>query len=457
MKKILLITLLLSAVYSNAQCWETVSVGERHVVGIQTNGTLWSWGYNGDYGALGSGNNWTYNSPTQIGSGADWKEINAGKVHSFAIKENGTLWGWGSNLKGNLGSGSTALYSLTPVQIGVSQWKMARAWSNQSVGIKNDGTLWGWGDNQDATVGDGTFINRSTPVLINNSTNWKMVSCNLSRNIALKEDGTIWAWGLNSPSFGFLPADPVGGQAYVKVPSQIGLDTNWKYAVAGNGYFLAIKNDNTLWAWGGNAGGCLGNNSTTAVPWPTQIGTDTDWEMLEADSFSSFAIKMDGTLWVWGRNMLGNLGNGTQTDLLVPTQINTSSDWKTVTTSYNSTTALKEDGSLYSWGSNEFGTFGDGTFVNQYSPVLINSCSLSTEDFGKNKTALYPNPVKNHLFVDTQETQKYALYSILGTKIMEGTLSAGSSIDCSGLSEGVYLLNLVDNSGNSTTLKFVKQ
>ena len=457
MKKILLITLLITAFNSKAQCWETVSVGERHVVGIQNNGTLWSWGFNADDGALGNGTTWSTNVPTQIGSATDWKEVNAGSVHSFAIKENGTLWSWGSNLKGNLGSGSTALYSLVPVQIGSSQWKMVRAGSDHSVGIKVDGTLWGWGDNQDATVGDGTFIDKSTPVLINGSTNWKMVSCNLARNIAVKEDGTLWAWGQNSPSFGFLPADPVGGQAYVKVPSQIGLDTDWKYAVAGNGYFLAIKNDNTLWAWGGGANGKLGNGSTTSIPWPTQIGTDTDWEMLEADSFSSFAIKTNGTLWAWGRNILGNLGNGTQNDLLVPTQISTSSDWKTVTTSYNSTTALKEDGSLYSWGSNEFGTFGDGTFVDQYSPVLINSCSLSTEDFGKNKTALYPNPVKNHLFIDTQETQQYQIYSILGVKISQGTLAVGNNIDSSSLTSGVYLLNLVDNSGNSTILKFVKQ
>ncbi len=62
MKKILLIAFLLTYVYSNAQCWESISVGERHVLGIQTDGTLWSCGYNGDYGALGSGNNWSYNS-----------------------------------------------------------------------------------------------------------------------------------------------------------------------------------------------------------------------------------------------------------------------------------------------------------------------------------------------------------------------------------------------------------
>ncbi len=456
MKKILLITLLLSAVYTNAQCWTSITVGEMHTVGIKTDNTLWSFGFDGEWGRLGAGDISILTDPTQISTTSDWKEVNAGSFHNLALKNNGTLWAWGNNNHGQLGN-NTLINKNIPTQIGIIQWKMVKPGRLHSVGIKMDGTLWAWGDNQDASVGDGTSIDRSTPVLINSSTNWKMVSCDLGRNIALKEDGTIWAWGMNSPSLGFSPSDPVGGQTLVTVPSQVGLDNDWKSVVAGFGYFLALKTNNTLWAWGGGGSGCLGNGSTTSMPWPTQIGTATDWETIEANSKSSFGIKTDGTLWAWGRNMWGNLGDGTQDDFLTPTQITTENNWKTVATSFNSTAALKMDGSLYTWGSNSSGMLGDGTFEDHYTPQLINSCSLSTEDFGKNKTALYPNPVKNHLFIDTQETQQYQIYSILGVKISQGTLAVGNNIDSSSLTSGVYLLNLVDNSGNSTTLKFVKQ
>ena len=249
MKNFIILIIFLNNISSNAQCWKSVSVGERHVTAIQTDGTLWGWGHNGTTGKVGNNSTIPVESPVQISAATDWREIYAGTFHSFAIKDNGLLWGWGSNSKGNLGIGSTALYSIAPVQVGTSQWKMVRAGSHHSVGIKTNGTLWAWGGNEKATVGDGTFINRIVPVLISSSTNWKMVSCNLSRNIAVKTDGTIWVWGMNSPNLG-VPG--MGNSVhYITVPSQVGTDTNWKSAVSGDGYFLALKNDNTLWAWGG--------------------------------------------------------------------------------------------------------------------------------------------------------------------------------------------------------------
>ena len=155
--------------------------------------------------------------------------------------------------------------------------------------------------------------------------------------------------------------------------------------------------------------------------------------------------------------MWGNLGDGTQNDLLVPTQITSFSDWKWVSTSAASTSALNTDGSLYSWGINYWGNLGNGTYTESYLPQVITTCALGTEDFNKTKINFYPNPVQNQLFIETQETQTYQIYSILGVKISEGRLSVGSSIDCSNLTSGVYLLSLTDNEGLSKTVKFVKQ
>jgi alpha-tubulin suppressor-like RCC1 family protein len=453
MKKILLNSLLLATLITNAQCWKTVSVGEQHSVGLQTNGTLWGWGFNGDIGRVGNGAISDVLSPTQISSATDWKEVYAAAAHTFAIKESGILWGWGSNSNGKLGTGTTTSSS-TPIQIGTSTWKMVKASNNHSVGIKTDGTLWAWGDNEKATLGDGTFVDKLVPTLISSATNWKMVSCNLSRNIAVKDDGTLWVWGFNSPILGVTGMG--SGTTHITVPTQVGTDTDWRVAVAGNGHFLALKNNNTLWAWGGGDNGQLGNNTTTSINFPTQIGVDNDWESVEADNQCSFGIKTNGTLYAWGQNIFGNLGNGTQINILQPTQITTSNDWKGVSTSVASTSALKTDGSLYSWGINYWGNLGNGTYVESFTPELINQCNLSTDSFDKNKLTLYPNPVQNHLFIDSEETQQYQIYSILGSKISEGTLAVGIGIDCSGLASGVYLLSLTNDAGNVSTAKFVK-
>ena len=454
MKKLLLFTILLYTVTTKAQCWESVSNGETHVMAIKPNGTLWGWGHEN---LNGNGGNYT-NQPVQIGIATDWKSVHAGLQHSLGIKDSGILWAWGSNDAGNLGTGSTAMISTVPVQVGTATWKTVSAGGRHSLGIRTNGTLWGWGWNQNATVGDGTTINRTVPILINNSTNWKMVSCNLWRSMAVKEDGTLWGWGSNSVPLGIT--SETGGQALILIPTQIGTDTDWKTIKVGAGHFLGLKNNNTLWAWGGGEKGQLGNGSTNATFLPTQVGTDTDWAFIEADAKSSFAIKTNGTLWAWGENLWGQMGNGNQTDLLVPTQIGTGTDWSMVSTSYFATVALKTDGSLFTWGSSSFGQLGTGIGgppTIQFTPLLINACNLGAEDFNQKKLLLYPNPVQNRLFIDSEATQQYQIYSILGAKISEGTIAVGSAIDCSGLTSGVYLISLIDEMGNVSTVKFVKE
>ena len=454
MKKLLLNSLLLASLITNAQCWESVSNGETHVMGIKPNGTLWGWGrenLNGNGGDFA-------NEPQQIGTASDWKSVHAGIDHSLGIKDSGILWAWGSNLDGNLGTGSTSMISTVPVQVGTNTWKIVSAGGRHSLGIRINGTLWGWGWNEYATVGDGTTINRNVPVLINSSTSWKMVSCSSTKSMAVKEDGTLWGWGSNAPFLGIT--SETGGQALILIPTQIGTDTDWKSVAVGSGHYLGLKNNNTLWAWGGGDKGQLGNGTNNNTFLPTQVGTDTNWAFIEADAKSSFAIKTNGTLWAWGENLWGQMGNGNQTDLLVPTQVGTASDWSMVSTSYNATVALKTDGSLFTWGSSSFGQLGNGIGgppTIQFTPLLINACNLGTETFNQKKVHLYPNPVQNRFFIDSEETQQYQIYSILGVKISEGTFAVGSAIDCSGLTSGVYLISLTNDLGQSSTLKFVKQ
>jgi len=133
----------------------------------------------------------------------------------------------------------------------------------------------------------------------------------------------------------------------------------------------------SLWAWGLNGNGQLGNGTTTDSSIPVQIGTATDWASVAGGSFHAVARKSDGTLWSWGWNILGQLGNGTTTDSSVPVQIGTATDWVSVAAGAHHNVARKSDGTLWSWGADWFGQLGIGTstFTSQSSPVQIGTAT----------------------------------------------------------------------------------
>lgn len=108
-----------------------------------------------------------------------WQQVAAGLDHTLAIKPDGTLWGWGGNFVGQLGVGTVSESVQTPVQIGTdNDWKEVSAGGNNSMAVKNDGTLWAWGSNQFGQIGDGLFgeeNNVISPKKIGTATNWKSI------------------------------------------------------------------------------------------------------------------------------------------------------------------------------------------------------------------------------------------------------------------------------------------
>ena len=169
------------------------------VAAIKTNGTLWTWGYNGygnlGYGSFGAG--YSTSSPAQVGSETTWKQISAGSIIMGAIKTDGTLWMWGYNGDGALGDGTTdnntnqGPLKSTPVQTiaGGTNWKTISCGNRHVMAIKTDGTLWSWGMNDQGQLGDGTKVDKSSPVQIQNGgTNWKTISSGLSTSLAIRDD-----------------------------------------------------------------------------------------------------------------------------------------------------------------------------------------------------------------------------------------------------------------------------
>jgi alpha-tubulin suppressor-like RCC1 family protein len=193
--------------------------------------------------------------------------------------------------------------------------------------------------------------------------------------MAIKTNGTLWAWGSNV--YGYLGD---GTTVSKNSPVQVGVDTNWASVALGDRHSLGIKTNGTLWAWGYNNASQLGDNTTTDRLVPTQIGTGTNWKSVAAGYFHSIGLKTDGTLWSWGYGANSALGQGNATTYLVPTQIGTATDWDILASSKGSTNhhhAVKSSGAIYGWGVNNNYNLGDGTSTLRAAPVLI-SAPLNT-------------------------------------------------------------------------------
>ena len=329
---------------------------------------LFTWGNNG-YGQLGDGTTTEKFSPVQICINTNWSQVVCGENHILAIKSDGTLWAWGKNGNGELGDGTTT-NRIIPVQIGNStNWFNLFLGASCTFAIKTDGTLWAWGYNAYGQLGDGTTTDKTSPIQIGTENNWTKIACGRDHTIAIKNDGTLWAWGHN---FSGQLGD--GTSLDKHSPIQIGIETNWFQVTCGQIHTIAIKNDGTLWAWGGNGGGYLGDGTTIIRYSPVQIGSGTNWSQLAfTNSFNihTEAIKSDGTLWAWGGNWKGQIGDGTTTDRHSPIQIGNETNWSQIFCGYCHTIAIKTDGTLWAWGYNLYGQLGDGTTINRYSPVQI--------------------------------------------------------------------------------------
>jgi len=195
---------------------------------------------------------------------------------------------------------------------------------------------------------------------------YKTISAGQNHTIALKTDGSLWAWGDNN--YGQLGD---GTNTSSSTPIQIGVETGWLAISAGVDYTIGLKTDGSLWAWGQNGYGRLGDGTNTSRNTPVQIGIETDWAEISADLVHTIALKTDGSLWAWGNNSSGQLGDGTNTNRNTPVQIGVETDWLTISVCFDHTIGLKTDGSLWAWGNNGYGQLGDGTNTSRNTPVQI--------------------------------------------------------------------------------------
>ena len=293
-------------------------------------------------------------------------QIAAGDSHSAAVTKDGDLYMWGTNGSGQLGIQSNVASNI-PVKVNNSSStlpeksvKYVALGTYHSAAITKDGSLYMWGENSDGQLGNGSTTNRSTPVKI--MENVATVSLGAWHSAAITKDGSLYMWGYNN--YGQLGNGSSGN--YEKSVSPIKIMENVAAVSLGAWHSAAITKDGSLYMWGENSDGQLGNGTTNNLTRPQRIAVNV--QSVELYGSYTTAISKDGGLYTWGYNLNGRLGNGTTTNSYTPIKIMSN----VVSSAGGShTIALKKDGTVYTWGTNVYGQLGNGNNSNQTSPVAI--------------------------------------------------------------------------------------
>lgn len=327
----------------------SISAKWFHSLAIKTDSSLWVWGFN-EFGQLGDGSTSSRNIPVKIMS--DVAFAYAGYVNSFVIKTDGSLWGWGYNAFGQLGDGTTDDRN-TPVKIMDDVTYVTDAVSTYGPGhvfaIKKDGSLWGWGYQY---VGDGASIARRSPVKIMDKV--ADIAVTDSSCFALKTDSSLWAWGYNS--YGTLGD---GTTEDVRLTPVKVMD-NVVFVQVTDYQSFAVKADGSLWGWGWNEYGQLGDGTTEKERRkPVKIMDNVSF--FAAGYSCKLAIKTDGSLWAWGDTLYVQPEDKASVKSGIPVKIMENVVYAiSGGDTSNHCFAVKTDGSLWGWGWNDHGQVGYG-------------------------------------------------------------------------------------------------
>jgi alpha-tubulin suppressor-like RCC1 family protein len=295
-----------------------IAAGYGHVLALKGDGTVWAWGSN-TQGQLGDGTYQGRALPVRILSGV--KAIAAGRDHSLALKEDGTVWAWGSNSYGQIGEGSLNYTGSTlPTRVnGLNGILAISSGGAHSLALQNDGTVWAWGENAHGVLGDGTNESRFSPVRSKLTDVKAMDAGESGHGLAVRSDGNVWSWGYDymgqlgkgGVSMHSLDRLPLGPEADSYNPDIVRGLSSVKAVAAGGSHSVALATDGTVWTWGSNSDGQLGQGSAGGkdLTSPGQVKGLDGITAIAAGRYHTLALKSDGSVWAWGSNSEGQIGN----------------------------------------------------------------------------------------------------------------------------------------------------
>lgn len=315
-------------------------------------------------------------SPAQAASGP-WSVLSAGGLHTCAINTSKSLYCWGSNGLSQIGDG-TSTPRPSPTKIGASGvWAGVSAGTNHTCAVTTGQSLYCWGYNQYGQVGDGTTGNlRPSPKKVGSSGVWAGVAAGGGHTCATTTGKSLYCWGHNVNG-------QVGDGTVTLRPSpkKIGASGVWTGATGGRSHTCALTTGNSLYCWGLNGQGQVGDGTGAERHSPTKIGASGVWLRAEVGDLHTCAVTTGASLYCWGNNATGQLGDGTINQTLSPKKIGASGVWARVSAGgvngVSHTCATTTGSSLYCWGNNGLGAVGDGTNTTpRLSPTKVGSSGV---------------------------------------------------------------------------------
>ena len=348
-----------------------VTNGEGYTCAIAQDGTLWCWGSN-HRGESGLGDLERSSIPQQVGEEDDWESIAADVWHTCGIRNGGELWCWGANLLGGLGLGDDYEEVHTPHRVGEeSDWREISV-GVPTCGIRDDGSLWCWGKN----------ANENEPEQVGTAEDWDSISTNYGHACALKDDQSLWCWGSNgSGQLG------LGDNTTRDAPQRVD-GNSWRSVSAGENYTCAIQEDRSLWCWGNGEHGNLGLTDREDRDSPTRVGDADDWSAISTAvlNFSRATCGIRGSgeeqsLWCWGSLMRGQSGISLGADSRTsPEQRGEVGQWDSISVGNNHGCAITGESELKCWGLQSGGQLGTGVRAGVYiEPVALDTAETFDE------------------------------------------------------------------------------
>ncbi len=343
---------------------------------LKYDGTVWTYGLNTN-GECGIGNNVSSDNLRKVtfdGTNAKIVQIAVGESHVMALDENGYVWTWGRNQYLQLGKDGITSSNI-PVKVDLDDKivKIAAGY-NSSFGITENNELIAWGLNTDGQLGVGNYDNRILPTKVETMKNVLDVQSGKSHTMLLTTNGIVWTVGNNS--FGALTGTEYKRNTFAKVENL----ENVAYISSGEYHNMALTTNRKLYVWGYNVHGQLGINSLDTTDTPVQITDITGIKEVSAGRFNSTIVTKDGKLYVAGLNTLGQLGDGTSDYKQVFTESTTISDVYSADSGDTYMMSIKNDGTVWAWGDYYHGTSDIRTVSNSNVPVQIGNQGFSIRD-----------------------------------------------------------------------------
>lgn len=321
---------------------------------------LYGWGNNGSYEITSGASTPRQLSHFAISYESPWLMASAGNSVSLAIREDKTLWSWGHSVS----NGLNAMAAFPTQVLGQSQVLAGKRWHycQASVGgnacaITDTGELYIWGVNLNGGLPEAASTQIDYPQRVAYSVSWAQAKTNAFNSAAMTTSGVVYTCGRGQ--YGALGLGSTYDVNYFSAP----VISDCKAVIPNGDSCFALKNNGELYGWGLNY--LLGTQKNS----PVRIGEEL-WDKVAVGYSHIVAIKPDGTLWAWGDNNYGQVGNGTQDSGTTPILL--SSDlWIDVGAANVSSFAIRADGTLWGWGNNTFGNLGDGTEIGKLAPQQL--------------------------------------------------------------------------------------